>query len=84
MTLTGWIAIKEDELRQKVIEALKSAGFDWLQDVELARHLRVPNWSIRRVIGTAQNGQEAFRVLNHPLVVDLQRRFGLLPASTAQ
>jgi hypothetical protein len=73
--------IKDGDLRRKIIKALKEAGFDWLRDVELARQLQVPNWRIYRVVGVAPNGEEAFKVLNHPAVVELQKRFALLPAS---
>ena len=64
-----------------MVEALKAAGFDWLQDVELASQLQIPNWRIYQIVGADPDGKEAFPVLNHPAVVNLQKQYALLPAS---
>ena len=59
----GLTPIKYDELRRKVVEALKAAGFDWLQDVELASQLQIQNWRIYQIVGADPDGKEAFPVL---------------------
>lgn len=81
----GLTPIKYDDLRQKVLSALRDAGFDWLQNVELASHpLQRPNWSVRKFAGLPPDGSTGFELLTHPTVIDLQKQYARLPASLGQ
>jgi hypothetical protein len=54
------------------------AGLDWVEDVKLQQHLRVPNWRILGFTGLPPNDGAAVRALSHPSVIELQKQFVLI------
>ena len=66
-------------LSKEVTEALKAAGFTWVQGVALKRKPRKPNWDVARLMGRPPAGTQAvLEAMRHPLIKEMQRKYVLV------